>query len=286
LIASANPLFREGLRKGYLSRWGKDVELVGTPATMDETLAALDSLRPDLVIVDYDDRSMNQAQFLSGFVAGQSTMKVVLVSLDEAGKVVIYDRRQLSQDQAERWLNDPWGEEDLFEQHLSRTRDLTERRRSMRHFIINAILVVVATLLVYAAIDAANVLPVAAATQATTIDWLFDLQWKAMSFLFSLIVVPLAYSLVVFRRRREIRRMLRTWRNTTLEISWTVLPLIAVVGLAYIRHFARGYCASTRRRWRPGSRDSSGPGNSVTRRTPTSRRTRSTCPSTNRSRCG
>jgi chemotaxis response regulator CheB len=146
-----------------MSRWGKGVEVVGTPATMEATLAALESLRPDLVIVDYDDKSMNRAEFLSGFVAGQSTMKVVLVSLDEAGKVVIYDRRQLSHEQAESWLNDPWGAESLFEQHLSRTRNLNERRRSMRHFIINAILVVAATVLVYEGINAANVLPVAAA---------------------------------------------------------------------------------------------------------------------------
>jgi cytochrome c oxidase subunit 2 len=202
---------------------------------MEATLAALESLRPDLVIVDYDDKSMNRAEFLSGFVAGQSTMKVVLVSLDEAGKVVIYDRRQLSHEQAESWLNDPWGEESLFEQQLSRTRNLNERRKSMRHFIINAILVVAATVLVYEGINAANVLPVAAATQATSIDWLFDLQWKAMSFLFALIVVPLAYSLIVFRRRKgDLTDAAHVEGNTTLEISWTVLPLIAVVGLAYI----------------------------------------------------
>ena len=211
------------------------MEVVGTPATMEATLAALESLHPDLVIVDYDDKSMNRAEFLSGFVAGQSTMKVVLVSLDEAGKVVIYDRRQLSHEQAETWLSDPWGAESLFEQQLSRTRNLNERRTSMRHFIINAILVVAATVLVYEGINAANVLPVAAATQATTIDWLFDLQWKAMSFLFALIVVPLAYSLIVFRRRKgDLTDAAHVEGNTTLEISWTVVPLIAVVGLAYI----------------------------------------------------
>lgn len=38
LIASANPLFREGLRKVYASRWGEQAIVVGTPSTMDETL--------------------------------------------------------------------------------------------------------------------------------------------------------------------------------------------------------------------------------------------------------
>jgi cytochrome c oxidase subunit 2 len=235
LIASANPLFRDGLRKVYLSRWGKDVDLVGTPATMAETLVGLETLRPDLVIVDYDDNSINRAEFLGRFVAGQNTMKVVLVSLDEAGKVVIYDRRQLSPEQAESWLNDPWGEQNLFEEHLSRTRNMTERRRTMRHFIINVVLVAAVSVLVYSGIHAANVLPVAAATQATSIDWLFDLQWKAMSFLFALIVVPLAYSLIVFRRRKgDMTDGKHDEGNTTLEVSWTILPLIAVVGLAYI----------------------------------------------------
>ena len=105
----------------------------------------------------------------------------------------------------------------------------------MRHFIINAVLVAAASVLVYAAIDAADVLPLAASTQATSIDWLFDLQWKAMSFLFSLIVVPLAYSLIVFRRRKgDTTDAEHVEGNVNLEISWTVLPLFAVVGLAYI----------------------------------------------------
>jgi cytochrome c oxidase subunit 2 len=56
-----------------------------------------------------------------------------------------------------------------------------------------------------------------------------------MSFLFALIVVPLAYSLIVFRRRKgDVTDAAHVEGNTTLEISWTVLPLIAVVGLAYI----------------------------------------------------
>jgi len=202
---------------------------------MEETLVALETLRPDLVIVDYDDKAIDQAEFLGRFVVGHTTMKVVLVSLDEAGKVVVYDRRQLSPEQAENWLNDPWGEQNFFEAHLSRSRTLTERRRSMRHFIINVILVAVSTVLVYSAIHAAHVLPVAAATQATSIDWLFDIQWKAMSFLFSLIVVPLGYSLIVFRRRKgDTGDGAHFEGNTTLEITWTILPLMAVVSLAYI----------------------------------------------------
>jgi cytochrome c oxidase subunit 2 len=122
----------------------------------------------------------------------------------------------------------------------------------MRHFIINAILVVAATVLVYEGIDAANVLPVAAATQATSIDWLFDLQWKAMSFLFALIVVPLGYSLIVFRRRKgDVTDAAHMEGNTTLEISWTVLPLIAVVGSGTSEDFACGHFTRYPQPWKP-----------------------------------
>ena len=41
LIASANPIFREGLRKVYAAQWGKKAIVVGMPATMEETLDAL-----------------------------------------------------------------------------------------------------------------------------------------------------------------------------------------------------------------------------------------------------
>lgn len=235
LIASANPLFREGLRRVYVERWGSRAELIGTPATMEDTLQALETLRPDLVIVDYDDESMNRAEFLNRFVASQSSMKVVLVSLDEAGRVVVYDRRQLTAEQAEDWLNDPWGEENLFEKHLLRTRNQAQRRNSMRHLIVNVVLVAVASVLVYFGLEHANLLPVAASTQANTVDQLFNLQWMAISFLFALIVVPLAYSLIVFRRRKgDMEDAAHVEGNTALEITWTVIPLFAVLGLAFI----------------------------------------------------
>ena len=64
LIASATPLFRGGLRRAYLRRRGKHVQLVGIPATMGESLSALESLSPDLVIVYYDHKCRNQAEFL------------------------------------------------------------------------------------------------------------------------------------------------------------------------------------------------------------------------------
>jgi cytochrome c oxidase subunit 2 len=105
----------------------------------------------------------------------------------------------------------------------------------MRHWIINTILVAICTVLVYSVVNNSNLLPAAADVQAQSIDALFTVQWIAMSFLFSLIVVPLTYSLVVFRRRKgDDSDAAPLKSNTALEIAWTVLPLMAVIGLAYL----------------------------------------------------
>jgi len=108
IIASANPLFREGLRKAYASRWEGRAEIVGMPCTTGETLTLLESLRPDLVIVDYDDATINRDEFLERFMEGESPMQVVLVSLGSTEPVVLYQRKRLTAAQAEAWLTNPW----------------------------------------------------------------------------------------------------------------------------------------------------------------------------------
>lgn len=110
LIASANPLFREGLRKVYAQRWGDKAAITGMPTNMEETMQMLETHQPDLVIVDYDDQNINRAEFLNRFVTGENPMQVALVSLKESGQVVVYDRRRLTSAQAENWLNDLWNE--------------------------------------------------------------------------------------------------------------------------------------------------------------------------------
>jgi cytochrome c oxidase subunit II len=110
LIVSANPLFREGLRKMYAERWGGKAIIVGMPTAMAEALSALETHLPDLAIVDFDDKAINRGEFLNRFVTGKSPMQVMLVSLQESGQVVVYDRRTLTPAQAENWLNDPWSE--------------------------------------------------------------------------------------------------------------------------------------------------------------------------------
>jgi cytochrome c oxidase subunit 2 len=105
----------------------------------------------------------------------------------------------------------------------------------MRHFIIAGILVIAVAFLTYTGLNALHVMPVNASVQATEIDWMWNLMLVAMSFLFSLIIVPMFYSLVVFRRRKDdTTDAEHVEGNTPLEITWTVIPLFVVVIFAYL----------------------------------------------------
>ena len=108
LIASANPLFGKGLKNMFQRRWGGAARVVAVTTTMELTLNAVDKLQPDLVILDYDDHAMNRDEFLNHFVSGEQPMQVALISLREAGDVVVYDRRNLTPTQAETWLAAAW----------------------------------------------------------------------------------------------------------------------------------------------------------------------------------
>jgi cytochrome c oxidase subunit II len=105
----------------------------------------------------------------------------------------------------------------------------------MRHFITVGILVLLVTVLTYLGLDAIGLMPVAASAQAAPIDWLWNLEVQTISFLFALIVVPLVYSLAVFRRKKgDTTDAEHIEGNTKLEIAWTIVPLFIVMILAYL----------------------------------------------------
>ena len=115
----------------------------------------------------------------------------------------------------------------------------------MGHFVIVWILVIVMTVLTYFGLDAAGLAtqmnPVAASAQAAPIDQLWHWEVMVISFLFSLIVVPMMYSLVVFRQKKgEMKDGEHMEGNATLEIAWTVVPLIIVVIFAYLGAYSLG----------------------------------------------
>jgi cytochrome c oxidase subunit II len=105
----------------------------------------------------------------------------------------------------------------------------------MRHFVIVGILVVVAAILTYIGLAAIGLMPLAASTQAGPIDWLWNLEVMTIAFLFALIVVPMTYSLVVFRRKEgDTTDAEHIEGNTNLEIAWTIVPLFIVMVFAYL----------------------------------------------------
>ena len=71
-------------------------------------MSALETHNPDLVIVDYDDKKLNREAFLTRFMEGKRSLRVVLVSLKdgkEGAEATVYDRRTMSAAQIDDWLN-------------------------------------------------------------------------------------------------------------------------------------------------------------------------------------
>jgi cytochrome c oxidase subunit II len=107
----------------------------------------------------------------------------------------------------------------------------------MRHFIIVGILVIAVTALTYfgVGLDAKHLMPVEASVQASEVDGMWDKQAMAMAFLFSLIAVPMFYSLIVFRRKKgDTTDAQHIEGHTGLEIAWATIPLFAVLLFSYL----------------------------------------------------
>jgi len=230
LIASTNPLFDRGLQKLMEERSGSQSLLFRTTSNMKETVQALEDWQPDLVVVDYDDQAINRSEFLTYFVSGDQPMQVMLVSLQADGEVVIYDRRTLTTAQAADWLD--------FHGYASPTfqgKKELRKGRDMKHFVIASTLVILGTIVFYALLRVIGLLPTEASLQAVSIDRLFNVHFLLISFFFSLVVVFLIYSLVVFRRKPgQIEVGKHITGSTPLEITWTVIPLGIVLILSYL----------------------------------------------------
>jgi len=228
LIASANPLFAKGLQKLIQDRWGNRAQVIGITHSLDETVQTMEQEKPDVVIVDYDDRAINRTDFLNQFIKGGGAMQVVLVSLRGSGEAVVYDRQMLNTSQLENWLGSPWPTRGRVESLTS------PRSGNMRHLLTAAALVVVSTVLVYLGLINARLLPVQASLQARPIDELFNFYFAGIAFLFSLIVVFILYSLVVFRRKPgDTSDGVHMRGITRLEVTWTAIPLVTVLVLSY-----------------------------------------------------
>ncbi|MBI5965260.1 MAG: cytochrome c oxidase subunit II [Chloroflexi bacterium] len=111
----------------------------------------------------------------------------------------------------------------------------------MIHIVVVGILVIIMAILTYVGANSVGLMPVQASAQAVPIDWMWGWQVVAISFLFALIVVPIFYSLIVFRRKKgDTSDAEHIEGNTPLEITWTVIPLIIVVAFAYMGAYSLG----------------------------------------------
>jgi len=109
LIASSHALFGNGLRHLLETRWGDEVVVVGMVSTTEEASVALQTLAPDVVIVDYDDETLNRDEFLEDFVKAEGALRVVVLSLAESpagAEAIVYDRRTMEASRIDDWLGE------------------------------------------------------------------------------------------------------------------------------------------------------------------------------------
>jgi len=221
-------------------RWANRGAEIRLAASMEEAVSAMDEWKPDLVIIDYDDVNkpgvIHREALLSHFISDVRPMQVMLVSLGESGEVIVYDRRTLTPAQAEDWLDLPWEPPVDVSEHTP-----SPRRGMMRHFVIAGVMTAVLTVIVYFLLTSAGLIPTPASEQALIYQSQARLQVALISFLFSLIVSFMGYSIIVFRQRPgQTGEGAFVKGSTRLEVVWTVLPLALVIYLSFLGSQALG----------------------------------------------
>jgi cytochrome c oxidase subunit 2 len=108
----------------------------------------------------------------------------------------------------------------------------------MKHWIGVILLIIVLTAAGVFGLRNEWLLTQAASLQAVYVDQAFSILWITISFLFALIVGFLLYSVVVFRRRKgDETDAVHIEGNNALEVTWTIIPLLTVIGFAVYGSF-------------------------------------------------
>jgi cytochrome c oxidase subunit II len=101
----------------------------------------------------------------------------------------------------------------------------------VKHIVIASVLVIVVTVLLILGLNAIDLLPNLASAEGEYVDLMFQAQIYVIAFIFSLIIVFMLYSVFVFRRKPgDTSDGPHIRGSTALEITWTVIPLIIVMG--------------------------------------------------------
>jgi cytochrome c oxidase subunit 2 len=101
----------------------------------------------------------------------------------------------------------------------------------VKHVAVALVLTIVVSALVILGLSALDLVPELASEEGVFVDQMFQAEIYVISFIFSLIVVLMLYSVVVFRRKPgDESDGPHIKGNAPLEITWTVIPLIVVMG--------------------------------------------------------
>jgi cytochrome c oxidase subunit 2 len=94
------------------------------------------------------------------------------------------------------------------------------------------VLVIIVAALVMLGLSALDLVPDLASEEGVSVDQMFAVQIYIIAFIFSLIIVLMLYSVVVFRRKPgDTSDGTFVKGNTPLEIAWTLIPLAVVLGM-------------------------------------------------------
>lgn len=114
LIASANSIFRNGILKILSKRNDFQNLIIEQASDIKDVLKKYSKNKPRVLVIDYDDKNIKKKLFMNSFLQDQHNAQLLLVSLEQSGNVVFYDRQVLSTDEAHHWLQIPWNENKSF----------------------------------------------------------------------------------------------------------------------------------------------------------------------------
>ncbi len=243
LIVSPHPLFREGI----VRLLGDQVEVVGTAADWDEARALIQQGRPQTVIIDHESAELKDTDLTLLLWPEAEALKVIYVTL-AGNEMIVHERRRIS----------GVTEDDLLEALEATAGTKAERQRlvaepataaggppllssspekgggTMRKVAVPVLLTIVISIPLALYFFRTDTVGVLASQQGQSVDWLFRLEFAIAAVFLVLCMVFLLYSLFAFRRKPGDMEDARPIEGSMpLEIAWTVVPLIIVMGLGF-----------------------------------------------------
>lgn len=243
LIVSPHPLFREGI----VRLLGDQVEVVGTAADWDEARALIQQGRPQTVIIDHESAELKDTDLTLLLWPEAEALKVIYVTL-AGNEMIVHERRRIS----------GVTETDLLEALEATAGTKAERQRlvaepataaggppllssspekgggTMRKVAVPVLLTIVISIPLALYFFRTDTVGVLASQQGQSVDWLFRLEFAIAAVFLVLCMVFLLYSLFAFRRKPGDMEDARPIEGSMpLEIAWTVVPLIIVMGLGF-----------------------------------------------------